>query len=259
VPSIVLVQEGLQVFLLILTRIGAMLTTAPFWSSRTISPQVKIFFSLLLSLALLPMVQEQTPPITWGLPYVLLVVKETVLGLLLGVTSLILFHAIQAAGQIIDTQMGFGMVNVLDPQSGMQVPLLGNFFYLFATMLFLLSDGHHYLLMALTRSFRLIPPGTLSFPVSLWSNLGGLFTQILAFALQIALPVAGVLFLTDVALGIVARTVPQMNVFVLGIPVKILVGMGTILVTLPLFATVLRLLFQQIFANLELLLRAMGY
>ena len=140
---------------------------------------------------MLPMVQEQTPPITWGLPYVLLVVKETVFGLLLGVTSLILFHAIQAAGQIIDTQMGFGMVNVLDPQSGMQVPLLGNFFYLFATMLFLLSDGHHYLLMALTRSFRLIPPGTLSFPVSLWSNLGGLFTQILAFALQIALPVAG--------------------------------------------------------------------
>ena len=163
-PSIVLVQEGLQVFLLILTRIGAMLTTAPFWSSRTISPQVKIFFSLLLSLALLPMVQEQTPPITWGLPYVLLVVKETVFGLLLGVTSLILFHAIQAAGQIIDTQMGFGMVNVLDPQSGMQVPLLGNFFYLFATMLFLLSDGHHYLLMALTRSFRLIPREPCPFP-----------------------------------------------------------------------------------------------
>lgn len=255
-PGITLLQEGLQVFLLILTRIGAMLITAPFWSSRTISPQVKIFFSLLISLVLLPMVWEQTPSVTWGLLYALLVVKETVFGLLLGVTSLILFHAIQAAGQIIDTQMGFGMVNVLDPQAGMQVPLLGNFFYWLATMLFILSDGHHYLLMALTRSFRVIPPGSLAFPVSLWSDLGGLFTQILAFSLQIALPVAGVLFLTDIALGIVARTVPQMNVFVLGIPVKILVGIGTILITLPLFTTLLRLLFRQIFSNLELLLQA---
>lgn len=257
-PSTALLQESLPVFLLILTRISAMLTTAPFWSSRTISPQVKIFFSLLLSLALLPLVREEAPPITWHISYALLVVKETVFGLLLGITSLILFHAIQAAGQIIDTQMGFGMVNVLDPQSGMQAPLLGNFFYLFATMLFLLSDGHHHLLMALSRSFRLIPPGTLTFPVSLWSDLGELFAQILSFALQIALPVAGVLFLTDVALGIVARTVPQMNVFVLGIPVKILIGMGTILATLPLFATVLRLLFRQIFTNLELLLQALS-
>ena len=192
-PSIAFIQEGLQVFLLILTRIGAMLTTAPFWSSRIISPQVKVFFSLMLSLALLPMVWEYTPSITWGFPYVLLVIKETVFGLLLGVTSLILFHAIQAAGQIIDTQMGFGMVNVLDPQSGMQVPLLGNFFYLFATMLFLLSNGHHYFLMALTRSFRLIPPGSLSFPPPFgwtWDCLPKY-----CFCFQIALPVAGVLFL----------------------------------------------------------------
>ena len=217
-PDIILLQEGLRLFLLVLTRIGAMITAAPFWSSRVIPMQVKIYFTILTSAALLPLIWESVPSVSSGLSlYILMVIRETVLGLILGIASILLFNAIQVAGQIIDTQMGFGMVNVLDPQSGTQMPMMGNFYYLIALLLFILSDGHHYLLTALTHSFILVPPGTLiPFPIHMWQDLAGLFGQILIFALQIALPVAGVLFLADIALGIIARTVPQMNVLFWG-------------------------------------------
>lgn len=257
-PDIILLQEGLQLFLLVLTRIGALISTAPFWSGKVIPMQVKIYLTILTSAALLPLVWELVPSVSTGSPfYILMVIRETLLGLILGLASVLLFNAIQVAGQIIDTQMGFGMVNVLDPQSGTQIPMMGNFYYLIALLLFILSDGHHYLLTAVTRSFILVPPGTItSFPTHVWQDVTGLLAQILVFALQIALPVAGVLFLTDIALGIIARTVPQMNVFVLGIPIKILAGIFTIFFVLPLYAVSLRFLFRQIFATIDLLLRA---
>lgn len=235
-----------------------MVSVAPFWSSRIIPMQVKIYFSILTSAVLLPLVWEQTPTLMLGpSPYILMVIQETVFGLILGIAGVLLFNAIHVAGQIIDTQMGFGMVNVLDPQSGTQIPMMGNFYYLIALLLFLISDGHHYLLQALMGSFNLLPPGTMiSFPIHVWQDLAGLFTKILVFALQIALPVAGVLFLSDLALGIIARTVPQMNVFVLGIPIKIIVGVTTIIVVLPLYAVSLRFLFRQIFDTVDLMIQS---
>lgn len=255
---LLLLQEGLQVFLLILARVGALLAVAPFWGSRIIPVQVRVCFTLILSLALLPLVWQQQPAIpAQFLSYSFLVVREVLFGLVLGLASLLLFSAIQVAGQIIDTQMGFGMVNVLDPQSRVQVPLVGNLFYLVAIILFLLTDGHHYFLEAVAGSFILIPPGAPAFPLVVWADLTALFSQVLALALRIALPVAGVLLLADLALGIIARAVPQMNVFILGLPGKIIIGTLAILVILPLYTFLLKLLFRELFHNLDLLLKVL--
>jgi flagellar biosynthetic protein FliR len=250
-------QQEIQLYILILVRITALMTTAPFWSSRTIPAQIRVFLSMLLSLILLPIISAEINIDALGvLSYFLLVAGETLIGVVLGIVATLLFHSVQVAGQIVDTQMGFGMVNVIDPQSGAQVPLVGNFYYLIAMILFLFMDGHHYLLQAIMNSFLWVPLGKGAFTQSIWWDLGGLFTQILAFSLRLALPVAGVLFILDLALGIIARSVPQMNVFILGIPGKILAGILVIVGILPMFAQLLHILFEEIFRNLDLLLTA---
>ncbi|MGI6576348.1 MAG: flagellar biosynthetic protein FliR [bacterium] len=252
-------QQGIQIYLLVLVRISALLAVAPFWSSRTIPVQIRVFFSLFFSLVVLPLIiGHATVAVPDIFSFSLLIIQELLLGLVLGLVAALLFYSIQVAGQVIDIQMGFGMINVLDPQSGAQAPLLGNIYYLIALVLFLLVDGHHYLLQVLVDSFYFYPPGTIMFSQQLWYDLSHLFSQILIFALRLALPVAGVLFLLDIALGVVARAVPQMNVFILGIPVKILVGIWAIICTIPLLMQVLQLLLHGIFEDIALLLGALG-
>ena len=252
--ELILLQEGVQGYLLIFARVGSFMSVAPFWSGQTIPLRIRIFLCLIISMVLLPVVWEQNLieiDSNFLIVFAYLAIRETLLGMLLGLVSSLLFYCVQVAGQVIDTQMGFGMVNVLDPQSGGQLPVIGNLFYLLAIILFLSVDGHHHLLYALNSSFAFLPLGTVDFPRIVWYEAGNLFGQIIAFALRVSLPVAGILFMTDMALGIIARTVPQMNVFVLGIPVKIIVGLLTLIIVLPLLAKLLQMLFAEIFTNLD--------
>jgi flagellar biosynthetic protein FliR len=129
--------------------------------------------------------------------------------------------------------MGFGMVNVLDPQTGGQMPIIGQLYYLTAIWLFLLVNGHHILLNVLAQSFKILPVGKLFYFTKGLPLIIKNFSQLFWLALQVAIPIIGVLFLTDVGLGVLSKLIPQINVFILGFPIKVFLGITLLILSLP--------------------------
>lgn len=225
---------------------------APLYGSRFVPVQVRIALGLCCGALLAPVavarfggagIPDAINP--WvGLAaspagYVVRCVGEVVFGLGVGYLGLLFLSALQIAGQVMDTEVGFSMVNVLDPQFGVQLPLLGSLFNALGVLVFLSLDGHLLLLRAITDSVKLIPLGGVGMPPGTGDILIRAFAGTFVTALKIAAPVLAALFLTNVALGIVARTVPQMNVFVVGLPLRVAVGLGVLVVSLPFAATVI--------------------
>lgn len=253
-----LAGEKLGLFLIIFARVSGIFSMAPFFGSKNIPARVKIGFSLCVALILSPVIIAKYPALTAPqalLPYVGLIIVEFFLGLLIGFVSYLIFAAIQMAGALVDTQTGFSIVSVLDPQSGTHVPLLGTFKYMLAMLLFLGINGHHVILAALGESFQRMPIGAGVDQAAVLSQVVNMFTSSFAFGFKIALPVLVSLFLLDVAFGIMARTVPQMNVFMVGMPAKIVVGFFILALALPVFLAMVQVGFTGMYTDLYLLLQ----
>ncbi|WP_100010944.1 flagellar biosynthetic protein FliR [Lentibacillus sediminis] len=250
--------NSLPVFLLILVRVAAFFVTLPLFSYRTIPMQFKIGFSFFL--AYLMFYTVDAPVIAVDDMFLFLLMKEALVGLLIGLIAFILISALQVAGGFIDFQMGFFLANVIDPQTGAQSPLTGQYFYVFALLFLLSVNGHHLLIDGIFNSFQLIPVE--SFIPLGEERIADLvietFNQMFVIAFQIAIPIVGCLFLVDVALGIIARAVPQLNVFVVGLPLKILVGFIVILFFLVLYIALVENLFTAMFDVMQQLMRLFG-
>ncbi|HWR43152.1 flagellar biosynthetic protein FliR [Sporomusa sp.] len=250
-----LLQNQLGFFLLIFARISGIFSSAPIFGARNVPLTVKAGLSLIISYILLPLLIRPdfiSPDAL--LPYVVLVIGEFLLGLILGFACSFIFYGIQMAGSLLDTQIGFGIVNVLDPQFGQQVPLVGNFKYILALLVFLASNGHHLFLSAVFHSFKLIPVTLGVFRPDMANIAVDMVTGIFIIALKISLPVLVSLLLTDVALGILARTMPQMNIFVVGVPGKIIVGIFVLSLALPFYIGFLEVVFNGTFHEIYRLL-----
>lgn len=242
-----LVLNRIDGYLLILARTSGIFAVAPFLGSRYIPATVRAALAFLVSILLLPLVPGAGVGAQNIIGYATVLLSEAVIGLLIGYASLLILVGVQVAGQILDLDMGFSIVNVVDPHLNIESPLIGNFQYLLGLLFFLTVDGHYWLLAALAQSFRALPPGAAGFLGSglavqgstagqgLAGSLVDLFAQMFAIAVKLALPILAGLFLTTVALGIVARTVPQLNVFMVGLPLKAVVGMALLAVVLPLY------------------------
>lgn len=235
----------IQGWLLILARASAFVTMAPFFSMQGVPPMVKIGFSFILSIILLPLVpftpREDISLFAWWF----LVVKEVIVGLTLAFLTNMVFAAIRIAGELIDIQMGFAMAAVLDPQTQTRTTLMGQFKYMIAILIFLSLDGHHVLISALAHSYTIVPIGNVVIDSIISLFILKTFVGMFALAFKIAAPIVAVLIIADIALGLVARTVPQLNVFILGFPLKAGLGMFTVALVIPLFATVVGHLLAQ--------------
>lgn len=251
-----LMQNQIGFFLLIFTRISGIFSTAPVFGSRNVSVYIKAGLSLMLTFILFPLVFNSAavlPENFFG--YIFLVIGEFLVGLIFGFASSLVFSGVQMAGQILDMQIGFGIVNVFDPQSGQQIPLVGNFKYILAVLIFLVTNSHHLLLAALFGSFKLIPVTGVVFQAeSLADLMVNMVAGTFVIALKISLPVLVALLLTDIALGILARTMPQMNIFIVGIPGKILVGLFVLSLGLPIYITFLEVAFNGMYRDIYHLL-----
>ncbi len=245
--------------LLVLTRMTTFFVTMPLLSYRN----VPVLFRLGLSVALGFLVISQmkiNPDLALDAVFLVLIVKEAMVGLLLGFTASMIFAAIQMAGAMIDLQMGFALANLVDPQSGVPMPVTANLKLMLAMLFFLAIDGHHQLIRGILASFQLIPLGQAglgSFELTMeW--LARFFSQSFLIALQIAAPMAAALFLVDLAMGIIARTVPQMNFFVVGFPFKMLFGILVMFLVIPGFFVVLIWLFQRMFEAMSQVMQWLG-
>lgn len=248
----------LPVFLLILVRVVAFFATMPLFSYRTIPRPFKLGLSFFL--AFLMFYAIDAPAIAIDGHYFLLLLKEAVVGLFIGLIAYIILSAVQIAGGFIDFQMGFAIANVIDPQTGAQSPLTGQYFYIFALLFLLSVNGHHILIDGMVNSYQFIPlEQYVPFQnESIVHYVIESFNAMFLIAFQIAIPIVGCLFLVDVALGIIARTVPQLNVFVVGLPLKILVSFIVLLVFMSLYVVLAKDLFEILFATIRSLLHLFG-
>lgn len=226
-------------FLLTLFRISLLVFLLPFFGGENIPLPVKGSLCLVLALGLWPHLSFAADAFP-AHPFMiaLMLLGELLLGLVLGLIVRILFAAIQTGGQLIGFQMGFAMVNVVDPSTGVNQAVTAHFLYMTSLMVFLSLNGHLYLLHALTASFQLVPPGGLLITPALTEQLFRFSSQIFVLAIKIASPVMIALFLVDLALALVAKAAPQMNVIFVGFPLKIAVGflfLGTMFAIMALY------------------------
>lgn len=242
-------------FLLIFARVSGLFTAAPFFNNSNVPVYCKAGAALLFSYILLPLVYNPriSIPETFG-AYLALVAGEFLLGLTFGYVAYLIFHAVQMAGNLLDMQIGFGVVNVFDPQFGQQVPLIGNFQFILAMLVFMATNGHHILLSALFASFKVIPITGVVFRPSMADFIVNLTNDIFIIAFKLTLPVVVALLLTDVALAILARTMPQMNIFIVGVPAKIGVGLFILAVALPFYIAFLEVGFNGMYQSVYNLL-----
>lgn len=251
--------DYLPIFLLILVRLTAFLLVAPLFSINAVPNNVKVGLAFFLALISFMMIETEWDP-QLDLGFMVHVVKEAIVGLVVGFVANLMLLTVQIAGGFIDFQMGFLIANLVDPQTGSQIPVIGNFKYIM-TILFLLSvNGHHLLINGIIQSYELVPLEAMFVPLGseqVAFYMTRVFAQMFLIAFQIAIPVAGALFLVEVCLGILAKTVPQLNVFVVGLPIKIFIGLVLILITLPGFFMVLHILVErmiQVMTELMILL-----
>lgn len=248
----------LQVYLLIVVRVSSIFLTAPLFGSRNIPDTVKIAFSFIVAFLIFPAASKMTGPLPQDImSYGLLAVQQVITGVIIGFAAYMLFAAIQLSGQIIDLQMGFGIVNVIDPMSNTQVSIIGQFEFVLGMLIFMSINGHHFLIQAMTDSFRLAPIGASGITSTTVSRLSDMFYQMFMVAFKIAGPATLALFLTNLTLGFIARTIPQMNVFIVGLPLNILVGITAVLISLPIIVNLFNSMLSSMWDDIYYLIRSM--
>ena len=249
----------LSVYLLVFVRVSSFFVTMPLFSYRNIPAQHRIAFSVVLSWVMYYTIDSKAFEINGQ--YFLMIMKEAMVGLLIGFVAYMIVTAIQIAGGFIDFQMGFAIANVIDPQTGSQSPLTGQYLYTFALLLLLALNGHHLLLDGIFYSYQLIPIDRPWIPFgneNLVDYVISAFNSMFIIAFQMSIPVVATLFLVDVALGIVARTVPQLNIFVVGFPIKIAVAFIVLFIVMGVTFTVMQKLFEMMFVTMRDLMKIIG-
>ncbi len=249
----------LQMFFLIFMRVGAILMAMPIFKSKSIPVIFKAGLALAASAVLFPILKLENFPIAGGLaPLAIGMFGEILLGIMIGLAVNLIFVGLQLAGQLAGYQMGLALARVMDPSSNQQVPLLAQFYQMFALLIFLTINAHHWFLRALVDSYRLVPPFGFHFSSSLIDQLIRMAGNTFVIAIKVGAPVIAAMLLTSIAFGLVARTVAQMNVFIVAMPLKIGIGLFFVGVSLPYLTSFLKTLFNQLGNTIMLLLRAVS-
>lgn len=247
------VLQSFSGFMLIFCRITAFFVVAPVFSSRNVPGTVKIGLSVFVAFLTFSGLGLQPVPI--DAVYLISVIKEVLVGLLLGFIGYMIFTVVQIAGSFIDMQMGLSMANIIDPLTGASSPITGNLKFMVAMLLFLSFNGHHMLLQAIVQSYDWIPLQNDTFSQMYSGNMSEFmlrtFTDSFTLAFQMAAPLVVALFLTDVGLGILARTAPQFNIFVIGMPLKIFIGLILLAFLFPEMLGLFQNMFEEMFKALE--------
>lgn len=249
------------VFILIMVRYIGMFLTAPILGSRVIPRRVRIAFVFFLALITLPVLMDsQTVEIPdYPLLIVLTVIRELAVGLSIGFISFLVFAAIQLAGQFIDLRMGFAMAKVVDPINGSsEAPIIGQFKNTLAILLFLAINGHHVLIRAIYHSYNIIPLGEAVFTAASLKYIFSVSAEIFQLAIMIALPVMGTLFVVDIIFGFLARSMPQMNIFIVGLPMKIIIGFIVLILSIHYSMYYIEDLFYNMYKQLFELIKLLG-
>lgn len=246
-------------FGLVLARVSGLFIAIPVFGARVVPTRVKAVLIFALALLIFPLVRPHAlPAANDSISLILLVLQETLIGLTLGATSQFVFAAVELCGQLVGTQMGISVAAQFDPTTQNNVPTLAIFQGALATLIFLSLGVHHFFIKGMVESYQLIPLGA-------WHVSGGLLkflvqssTGLFIIALKLAAPVSVALLATSVALGIVARSFPAMNVFMVSMPLNIGIGLLILGISLPIFLRVLQGSFADFTGQMRTLFRLLA-
>lgn len=235
-----------EILILILVRISCFVFVAPFYGTNNVPAQAKIGLSLMVSILIFGFVDQSAVTYTGVFGYAVIVLREGITGLLMGLAANICNSIILFAGNIIDMDIGLSMAQEFDPMTNSQVTITGNLYQYFILLLLVATDMHHYLLRALVDSYEVIPVNAQVFD---WDSLAGsmaqYMTDMFVIAFRIVLPVFACIMILNCILGIMAKVAPQMNMFAVGMQMKVLVGLGVLFLTVTLLPGIADFIFKE--------------
>jgi flagellar biosynthetic protein FliR len=217
------------IFLVVLARVGGLVTFAPFWAHKAATAKIRIILAAVLALALTPVLMNriETPSAEIG-PLTLILLGEILIGMVLGAVGRIVFSGFELAAHLVAAQMGFSLAGTIDPSTQAQTTAFGTIAQMLGLMALLAADGHHWFLAATVKSFSTTAPGSFSFSPHLLDIFLRLSADALVVGVTLAAPAIIVLLAVEFALEFFGRTAPQFQVFILGFPLKISVGLWII-------------------------------
>lgn len=236
IPLPQIAGDQLVAFVLVLARVGGIFAFAPVFSSRQIPLRVRVVVASALALVLTPIATQGRQVPAQAVDIAILLVKETVVGLAFALAVGVVAAAVQAAAGLLDTLVGFAYAQLVDPMTSIHTGPLAQLYSVLAAAVFLLAGGDHLLVLGLSRSYDVLPLDSTPGPAALGALAADELAQVSLAGLEIAAPVVIALVLADVALALIARAVPQMNVLFVGLSGKILIGLLVAAVSLPFVA-----------------------
>jgi len=239
--------------LLIGLRVSGLMLFAPFFSNVGIPPRVKALLVVLITAVLYPVYSSKIGIVTLA-QWPGVAARELIIGIAIGVSTNFVFEAAQMAGQILGVQMGYSLINILDPQTQVDTTVMSVFHQMVAFLLFLQMDVHHWILRAIARSFEYLSPGSLNLSRGLTTELFHGVAGVLETGLQIAAPVMAATLVADVILGFLGKASPQMPLMLLGPALKSMLGIGLLITTIHYWPTIFDHYFTQSLGFTERLL-----
>ena len=223
-----------------LTRILAMIASAPILGNPSVPVRVKLGLAVMVTLLVVPTLHEPIPQIdpASGIG-MLILMQQIMIGVAIGFIMRIVFVAVEMAGEIIGLQMGLGFAIFFDPQNSGQVALIGRFLGVIASLAFIAIDGHLIMIAIISQSFHTLPVGTTGITESTFTVLANWGGEIFKSGLQLSLPVLTALLITNLALGILTRAAPQLNIFAVGFPLTLSIGFLMLALSISFYAPIL--------------------
>ena len=239
-------------FLWPLFRVMGFLMVAPVIGSQLVPTRIRLVIALAISVLIVPVLPDMPQVQALSIQAILLIGQQLLIGLSLGFFLQMVFHTLVLAGQMIAMQMGLGFASMVDPSNGVNVAVVSSFYLMFITMLFISLDGHLTMIEILVQSFYSLPISLeFNFASTSLLSITNSISWIFSSAMIIALPALTALLITNVAFGIMTRAAPQLNIFALGFPVSLLLGVFLMWLSLPTVAESAINLFDQAFVRME--------
>lgn len=243
-------------FLFPLARIFGLLASAPIFNNVAQPQRIRLAVGLVITLAIVPVLPPMPAVAPGSWPGMLILAQQVLIGVAMGFTLRIAFAVIDVAGSIFGLQMSLSFAVSYDPQSAGQTPVLSEFLGLIAMLLFLAMNGHLLSVQVLVESFRLLPITTVPFSASSFASLLAWSSVLFSAGLLLALPLVTALLIANLAMGVLARVAPQLNIFAVGFPVTLTAGFIVLLFSMPYFGAAMERVFDRAFHAMDAVLRA---
>ncbi len=238
-------------FVVVLARVAGLVTFAPFWSLSAAPTRVRVLLALVLALVITNLVMPTvaSPPAEWGTMAVM-VMAEVAIGCLYGFVAKLIFSSLEMAAHVLGAQMGFALAATINPATRAQTTVLGSMAEMLGLVILLSIDGHHWLLSAIIKSFHTIGPGGFSLSPTIVQLLLRVSADALTIGVTLAAPAIVIMLAVEFALAIAGRAAPQLQILLIGFPVKILVGLWLLTASLYFLPNAMRHVLSAIHTNL---------